>query len=73
VTVLEPERFGERVEKEGLARAAAADEQERIFGNERREDRRLVAIEAVDAELGESGAGFTGLAGGNGRGGCADA
>ncbi len=53
VAVLEAERFGERVEQEGLAGAAAADEQQRVLGDEGREDRGLVAVEAVDAEVGE--------------------
>jgi hypothetical protein len=39
VAVLEPEGFGERVEQERLDYAAAADEQERVLGNEGREGR----------------------------------
>ena len=35
VAMLEPERLGERVEQDGLARAAASDEQQRILGDER--------------------------------------
>jgi len=38
VAVLEAERFRERVEQEGLAGAAAADEQQRILGDEGLED-----------------------------------
>jgi hypothetical protein len=38
VAVLEPERLGERVEQERLAGAAAADEQQRVLGDEGRED-----------------------------------
>ena len=37
--VHEPEGFGERVEQERLDYAAAADEQERVFGDEGRENR----------------------------------
>jgi hypothetical protein len=38
VAGLEAERFGERVEQEDLAGAAAADEQQRVLGDEGRED-----------------------------------
>ena len=39
-----------RIEQEGLARAAAADEQNRIAGGERGEDDRFLRLEAVGAE-----------------------
>jgi len=51
VAMLEAERLGERVEQEGLAGAAATDEQQRVFGDQRRENRRLVAVEAENAEV----------------------
>jgi hypothetical protein len=55
VAVLEAERLGERVEQEGLAGAAAPDQQQRVLGDERDENRGLVALESVDAELCEGG------------------
>ena len=55
VTVLEPQRLGERVEQEGLARAGGADKQQGIFRDERREDQGLDGIEAVHPEAGEAG------------------
>ena len=56
VAMLEPERLGQRVEQEGLARAAAADQQQRVVGRERGQDDGLLRVEAVDAEGGQAAA-----------------
>src|SRR5262245_66079904 len=49
--VLEPKRLAQRIEQVGLAGARGADEQERVFGDQRREDDGFVAAEPVHAEI----------------------
>ena len=51
VAVRQAERFAEAVEEESFPRAGLADEQQRVAGNEGREDNVFHGIVAVDPEL----------------------
>ena len=55
MAVLESERLGKAVEKEGLPGARIADEQQRVLGDERRENDRFDRIETENAQSGEVG------------------
>ena len=54
--MLEAQRLADGIEQERLARAAAADEQDRIAGRERGENQRFLRLEAVGAEGGQAAA-----------------
>ena len=54
--MFEPKRFADGIEQERLARAAAADEQDRVAGHERGENDGFLRLEAVGAEGGQAAA-----------------
>ena len=54
--MLEAQRLADGIEQEGLARAAPADEQNRVAGRERGENHGFLRVEAVGAEGGQAAA-----------------
>jgi hypothetical protein len=54
--MLEAQRLADRIEQEGLARAAPADEQNRVAARERGENHGLLRLEAIGAERGQAAA-----------------
>jgi hypothetical protein len=52
--MFETKGLADRIEQEGLARAAPADEQNRVTTGERGEDDGLLRLEAVSAECGQA-------------------
>ena len=56
VAMLEPKRLADGIEQERLARAAPADEQNRVAARERGENHGFLRVEAVGAEGGQAAA-----------------
>ena len=56
VPMFETKGLADRIEQEGLARAAPADEQNRVTTGERGEDDGLLRLEAISAECGQAAA-----------------
>ena len=55
--MLQPQRLAQGIQQEGLARARGPDEQQRILGDEGREDDRSRPVKAVGADGAEVGRG----------------